>query len=67
MTRRTTARLPPAPRPPVPCRYWIAAQRTYCGALPTRPYVPGHRCDEHSPAAVAAAVRPESPTKGKGI
>lgn len=41
------------------CRHWIGTEDRYCGATPARLYMPGYRCPEHTPAALAG--RPEPP------
>ncbi|MGC5343677.1 hypothetical protein [Streptomyces sp. DT171] len=38
--------VPPEATPPRPCEHG----RPACGALPTRPYVCGPRCEVHQPA-----------------
>ena len=43
---------PPVVLPPAgPCRHYIGASDSYCGADQTRRYVGGPRCAVHSPAA----------------
>ena len=39
-----------------PCSHWEAG--AFCAATPTRAYLPGPRCQSHTPAAVAG--RPEA-------
>jgi hypothetical protein len=38
------------------CGFWVDA--AYCGAAPARPYLPGPRCADHTPAAVAGRPEP---------
>ncbi|MEV0619548.1 hypothetical protein AB0I81_39960 [Nonomuraea sp. NPDC050404] len=40
-----------------PCRYPNGATGN-CGATPTRRYLPGHRCADHTPAALAGLPEP---------
>ena len=30
-----------------PCRHYFGEQRKFCGATPTRVYIPGRRCYDH--------------------
>lgn len=43
----------PRGKPPLdePCRHWLGDH--FCDARPTRQYVPGWRCRDHTPAALA--------------
>lgn len=41
------------------CEHWGGAASQHCGATPTRHYTVGHRCPQHTPAAIAG--RPEPP------
>lgn len=40
-----------------PCGFWIDGHG-YCGVTPTRHYLPGHRCQQHTPAAIAGKPEP---------
>ncbi|UWZ53866.1 bifunctional DNA primase/polymerase [Dactylosporangium aurantiacum] len=43
------------------CGFWIAADQRHCGTTDgTRTYLPGERCPQHTPAALAG--RPEPPS-----
>lgn len=40
------------------CRYWIGAEGRRCGVTPARPYLPGPRCTDHTPARLAGRPEP---------
>ncbi|WP_435173254.1 hypothetical protein [Actinacidiphila sp. bgisy145] len=41
------------------CSHWIGARRRYCWAREgVRPYIPGHRCPAHTPAALRGLPEP---------
>lgn len=42
----------------VPCRHYTGAQRGRCGGIPTRRYINGARCRQHTPAAVRCLPEP---------
>lgn len=46
------------PRFLVPCRHWIGAERRRCGATPTRRYLQGPACRDHTPSALAGRPEP---------
>ncbi|RCV51188.1 hypothetical protein DEF23_20915 [Marinitenerispora sediminis] len=41
-----------------PCRHWIGAESRWCGATPTRLYIQGPRCQQHTPARLAGHPEP---------
>lgn len=41
-----------------PCTRWAAAAGQHCGGTPTRLYIQGHRCNSHTPAALAGEPEP---------
>lgn len=41
-----------------PCTHYIGAEDRVCGQTPTRRYLPGTRCRQHTPAALKG--QPES-------
>lgn len=43
--------------PGTPCDYWV--ENRYCGAAPTRPYLQGCRCSDHTPARLAGRFEPD--------
>jgi hypothetical protein len=47
-------------RPPALCRHWIGAKQRHCHVPNTRPYLPGPRCLQHTPAVLAGKPEPPS-------
>ncbi|QFY09672.1 hypothetical protein GBF35_26125 [Nonomuraea phyllanthi] len=41
-----------------PCWHWIGAEMRRCGATPTRFYLQGWRCADHTPSALAGRPEP---------
>jgi len=35
------------------CGHYIGDEARHCGATPTRHYLTGHRCEDHTPARLA--------------
>ncbi|GAA3617338.1 hypothetical protein ACG5V6_15000 [Streptomyces chitinivorans] len=47
-------------RPAPKCAHWIGSESRYCNAdKGVRRYVPGHRCPDHTPAALAGRPEPQ--------
>lgn len=46
-----------------PCGHWVDG-RGHCGATPTRHYLPGRRCQRHTPAALAGKPEPGQTATG---
>ncbi|WP_329187009.1 hypothetical protein [Actinacidiphila glaucinigra] len=52
-------------RPARPCTHWIGTETRHCGATEdVRHYLPGMRCPQHTPAALAGRAEPQP---GPGI
>ncbi|MEV5710098.1 hypothetical protein [Actinoallomurus sp. NPDC052274] len=51
-----------------PCGHWSDAADRHCGRTPTRHYPVGHRCQAHTPSALAGepepGTRPARPRAG---
>lgn len=47
-----------------PCQYYLEEQGGECSQTPTRRYIGGYRCREHTPSALAGWPEPTLDTPG---